>query len=787
MQLILPRQKSRYWKVFWLCFAVAAALFLPHCIADAVFGGGYFHYAGDFNDQQINFYQYANAFVKQGGSFSWATDLGSGFVNSYSFYLLGSPFFWLTLWVPARLMPWMMVPLLCLKIALAGGGAYLWARRWVRREDWSVVAACLYAFSGFTVYNIFFNHFLDVVALFPYLLASLDDAVLDGRRGAFPFWVALNLVNNYFFFAGQAVFLILYFLCMLAARAYRVGPRSFAVLAGETLLGCAMGCVLLLPAGLSLLQNPRTIDPFNGYGYLLYGSPQQYGAILYSAFLMPDAPYFKDLFQEGVLKHTSMTVYLPLVGVVGGVAFCRARRSHPFTYILKACVLCAFVPVLNSAFYALNSSYYARWYYMPVLVLCGATACALSRPHLAERQVPRAWRLVALVTASSALFALVPNTDADGNFKLGVVDLQPRFWGIFAVSILGVLLFRLLWGRERNRHDWSRRLLAGVLAFSFFYGTVHLSLTKYPQWQTDGDLIAETWDSVAEIEESLPRDAFYRIDAYGAHNNLGLWFDRSCLQFFNSTVAPSIMEFYPSVGVTRDVNSKPDVQNDGLRGLLSVRYMLVAKDSAGDWAAEDLTGWTACGETSAYLFYRNDNWVPMGFTYDYYLTQEQFESVPEEERARVLMRAVLLDEDQIRRLDGLLEPLPEEELADRSDERYAADCGERRLSAALEFTATRTGFTARTHYAQEELVFFSVPYDDGFTATVNGQPADIEKVDNGLMAVRVPAGAADIVFTFHTPGLALSAGVSLAGLAVYAGYLLLLHFKRKRKQNADPC
>ena len=48
-------------------------------------------------------------------------------------------------------------------------------------------------------------------------------------------------------------------------------------------------------------------------------------------------------------------------------------------------------------------------------------------------------------------------------------------------------------------------------------------------------------------------------------------------------------------------------------------------------------------------------------------------------------------------------------------------------------------------------------------------------------------GAADIVFTYHTPGLALSAGVSLTGLGVYAGYLLLLHFKRKRKQNADPC
>ncbi len=781
MQLTLPQQKSRYWRVFGLCFLLAAALFLPHCIADAVAGGGYFHYAGDFNDQQINFYQYANAFVKQGGSFSWATDLGSGFVNAYSFYLLGSPFFWLSLWVPARLMPWMMVPLLCLKIAMAGAGGYLWARRWVRNEDWSVVAGCLYAFSGFTVYDIFFNHFLDVVALFPYLLASLDDAALDGKWGRFPVWVALNLVNNYFFFAGQAVFLILYFLCMLAARVYRVGPRRFAALAVETLLGCAMGCVLLIPAGLSLLQNPRTIDPFSGYGYLLYSNPQQYGAILYSAFLMPDAPYFKDMFQEGVLKHTSMTAYLPLVGIVGGLAFCRGRRSHPFTYILKACIVCAFVPVLNSAFYALNSCYYARWFYMPLLVLCGATAYVLGRPHLAGRQVPRAWRLTALITLSAAAFALVPNTDEDGNFKLGVVDLQPRFWGIFGVSMLGVLLFWLLWRTARNRKEWPQIMLAGILAFSFLYGSVHMSLTKYPQWKTDSDLIAQTYDSVAEIEQTLPRDTFYRIDAYGAHNNLGLWFDRSCLQFFNSTVAPSIMEFYPSVGVTRDVNSKPSVQNDGLRGLLSVRYMLVARDSADDWNGENLTGWTPCGETSAYLLYRNDNWVPMGFTYDYYITEDQFGSVPEEERARVLMRAVLLDEDQIERLDGLLQPLPTEELADRGDGRYATDCGDRRAAAAADFTATRTGFTAHTAYDQEELVFFSVPYDDGFTATVNGQPAAIEKVDHGLMAVRVPAGAAEIVFTYHTPGLALSAGISLAGLAAYAVYIMLLYRRRKRK------
>ena len=783
------KQKSSYWRVFALCFFTAVLLFLPHCIIDAAAGGGYFHYAGDFNDQQINFYQYANAFLKHGGSFSWATDLGSGFVNAYSFYLLGSPFFWLSMLLPARIMPWAMVPLLCLKMAVAGGGGYLWARRWVRDDTWSMLAGCLYAFSGFSIYNIFFNHFLDVVALFPYMLAALDDAAIDGKKGCFPFWVALNLVDNYFFFAGQAVFLIIYFFCMVAGRRYKIGPRKFALLAWETVLGCACGCVLLLPAGLSLLQNPRTIDPFTGYGYLFYGKSQQYGAIFYSAFLMPDAPYFKDMFQEGILKHTSLTAYLPLVGAAGGLAFCRARGRHPFTYILKVCVVCAFVPVLNSAFYALNASYYARWYYMPILVLCGATCYLLSRPALAERKLPRAFRLTSFITLTAAVFAFVPNEDEDGNFKLGVLDEPARFWAVFGVTVLGIVIFALLWHFCRQKRQWGSIMTAAVLGFSLVYGTLHLSLTKYAQWDVDSDLIAGTYGSTQEISAALPEDTFYRLDAYGAHNNLGLWFDRSCLQFFNSTVAPSIMEFYPEVGVKRDVNSKPDAENYGLRGLLSVRYTLVAKDKEDEWTEKALPGWQRSGETAAYAIYENENWVPMGFTYDYYVTADQLDRVSETERAQILCRALLLNEDQVSAFDTLLQPLPDEELTNRSEDAYAADCAARRAGAVAEFTATDTGFTAHTNYDTDELVFFSVPYDDGFTATVNGAPAGVEKVDDGLMAVYAPAGENKIEFTYHTPGLKLAAGINAAALVLYGVYLAILRKKsREDKQNhAEPC
>ena len=95
---------------------------------------------------------------------------------------------------------------------------------------------------------------------------------------------------------------------------------------------------------------------------------------------------------------------------------------------MKVCLICAFVPVLNSAFYALNSSYYARWYYMPILVLCGATCYLLSRPALAEQRLPRALRLTTFLTLTAVVFAVVPGKDDDGNTVFGVLD-EPAVLG----------------------------------------------------------------------------------------------------------------------------------------------------------------------------------------------------------------------------------------------------------------------------------------------------------------------------------------------------------------------
>ncbi|OUQ38567.1 hypothetical protein B5E66_06095 [Faecalibacterium sp. An121] len=784
----LRRKRDRFWLTVGLCALTAALIFLPFQIID----GGFFHYAGDFNGQQIGFYRYMNGFVKGMGypdgltsvnghslpsnTFSWATDLGSGVMNAYSFYLYGSPFFWLSTLFPQSWLPYLMCPLLVLKFAVAGGGAYLYMRRYVKNLDYAVLAACLYTFSGFGIYNIFFNHFIDVVALFPWMLWALDECIYNGRRGLFAFFVALNLLNNYFFFVGQVVFLIIYFVCKLTTGEIKLTRGLFGTLAFESLLGVAMGCLLVWPAFLSLLQNPRTTDISSGWGFLTYSAVQQYLAILVSWILPPDSPYIVSIWSEGTIKWTSMTAYLPLCSLAGVVAYWRARRGDSRKRIVAVCAVFALVPVLNSAFYAFNASYYARWYYMPLLIMAAMTVNAWEDP---DTDLERPTGAIAWAMLATLAFALVPVSEGEDGWSLGVMENPEQYLAVLAFGLGGLILYQWLARGRAEQKQFCRRMLAAVLAFSCVFGIVHIGIGKFGQWNYDSDLVEQYQDSIA-LQEAFP-EGDWRVDTYNAHDNLGLWMDKSCLQFFDSTVAPSILSFYSSLGFVRDVRSNPDASYYALRGLLSVRFTIMPEDERQNFEAAVSSGWTYYDSVGGFALYENDNYLPMGFTYEYYVPEDTVESMFTEDACALLVRALGLSEEDIAAYGQYLTPLPEEMQQEFTYEQYVQDVALRRQSACSSFQMTNNGFGAEIQLERPNLVFFSVPYDDGFTAYVNGQETEILRVDNGLMAVLCPEGQSTIDFVYVPAGLSLSRTVTLAALVVWAAYTGFFVWRRRSR------
>ena len=790
-RLLTPREQNhkKFWQAVGLCALTAAIFFLPFYILD----GGFFHYAGDFNSQQITFYRYMNGFVKGAGypdsafagaprnTFSWATDLGSGVMNAYSFYLYGSPFFWLSVLLPQSWLPYMMVPLLVLKFGVAGGGAFLYLRRYVKNENYAVLGACLYALSGFAVYNVFFNHFVDVVALFPYLLWALDEAIYEDRHGLFAFWVAVNLLNNYFFFVGQVIFLCIYFVCKLTAKDFRLTARKFGHLLWESVLGVAMGCLLLFPAVLSLLQNPRTIDLSSGWGFLTYAKVQQYLAILLSWILPPDSPYLTSVWSEGVIKWTSMTAYLPLCSLAGAMAYWRSRKADSKKRIVAVCAVCALVPVLNSAFYALNSSYYARWYYMPTLILAAMTVNALEDPDI-DLDAPA--RGIGWIMLATLVFAVVPvRDDTTETWSFGVLKNPEQFFVVLGFGLLGLMLYRVLCSKWRQDSRFAQRMTAAVLVFACAFTMVHIGIGKFGQWHTDSDLVEQDTNALL-LKNDLP-EGDYRIDTYKIHDNIGMWLDKSCLQYFGSTAAPSILSFYPELGVKRDVRSEPEIANYALRGLLSVEYLITTPEKRESFEDEADAGWTYLADVDGYTLYHNDNYVPMGFTYDYYVTEATYETSIKTLRSNLLMRALVLTDEDVAQYGKYLTELSEDMLNDLHYDSYTQDCADRRAHSCSVFQMNNAGFHAEITLDKANLVFFSVPYDDGFTAYVNGEKTDILRVDEGLMAVLCQPGASSIDFVYQAAGLSASRVVTAVAIPVWVVYVACF-VRRKRRGTGTP-
>ena len=790
-RLLTPREQNhkKFWQAVGLCALTAAIFFLPFYLLD----GGFFHYAGDFNSQQITFYRYMNGFVKGAGypnstfagaprnTFSWATDLGSGVMNAYSFYLYGSPFFWLSMLLPQSWLPYMMVPLLVLKFGVAGGGAYLYLRRYVKNANYAVLGACLYALSGFAVYNVFFNHFVDVVALFPYLLWALDEAIYEDRHGLFAFWVAVNLLNNYFFFVGQVIFLCIYFVCKLTAKDFRLTGRKFGHLLWESVLGVAMGCLLLFPAVLSLLQNPRTIDLSSGWGFLTYAKVQQYLAILLSWILPPDSPYLTSVWSEGVIKWTSMTAYLPLCSLAGAMAYWRSRKADSKKRIVAVCAVCALVPVLNSAFYALNSSYYARWYYMPTLILAAMTVNALEDPDV-DLDAPA--RGIGWIMLATLVFAVVPvRDDTTETWSFGVLKNPEQFFVVLGFGLLGLMLYRVLCSKWRQDSRFAQRMTAAVLVFACAFTMVHIGIGKFGQWHTDSDLVEQDTNALL-LKNDLP-EGDYRIDTYKVHDNIGMWLDKSCLQYFGSTAAPSILSFYPGLGVKRDVRSEPEITNYALRGLLSVEYLITTPEQRESFEDEADAGWTYLADVDGYTLYHNDNYVPMGFTYDYYVTDATYQTSIKTLRSNLLMRALVLTDEDVAQYGKYLTELSEDMLNDLHYDSYTQDCADRRAHSCSVFQMNNAGFHAEITLDKPNLVFFSVPYDDGFTAYVNGEKTDILQVDEGLMAVLCPAGASSIDFVYQAAGLSASRVVTAVAIPVWVVYVACF-VRRKRRSTGAP-
>ncbi len=784
-------EPGRYLFVLGLGFITALAVMLPFIIYDS----GYFLMYGDFNVQQYPFYMHAHDAIQK-GEWGWdfKTDLGVNFIGSYSFYNLGSPFFLLTLLFPSAVVPYLIGPLLAFKIGCCAMTGYAYTRRFTRIDDYAILGGLMYAFSGFSIFNMFFNHFHEPMVCFPLMLIALEELMENDRKGWFAVTVAINAFVNYYFFVAEVVFIVIYFFVRLAmCREWKVTPAKFGIIAFESVLGFLMAGMIVLPSVWEVAQNPRTEAKLYGWNALLYSDSQRYLNILECFFFPPDLPARPNFTPDSNTKWGSVAAYLPMFGMTGVIAWLQSRKGHWLRRMIIICYFMAFIPMLNSAFQLFSATYYARWFFMFTLMNTLATVMALSNEDI---DWGRALKWSTGITLAIALsIGLMLKTEADEENGVdavyGLMEYPDRFWTYVAIAVLalmmtGVVIMKL---KQRDRKRVFAVSLTGIIVLYAATSIIFIGTGKTLSYDSRTYVIPNALSRAKDIELEGLHDAEYRVDFYSDMDNMGMFWDTSCIQAFHSIVPSSVIDFYEAIGVSRGVASRPNTDAYAARSLLSVKYLFEnAKDpefdnnpiSGGHISSTKMPGWSYLKTEAGYDIWQNDCYIPYGFTYDYYVSQDECDNnFARSDRDNLMLRAIVLSNEQIEKYGGALEKLPDNNRA-LTESLYILDCADRQEEYCDEFSTDKDGFSASITLDKPNLVFFSIPYDAGWSAYVNGEKVDVERVNIGFMAVFCDAGDSEIRFEYRTPMLGVGTALTVISFVIFGLYAILFAYNIRR-------
>lgn len=794
--------KSYGLNTFLLGLLLSALFIVPVIIEQ----GGIFFYYGDFNAQEIPFYQLVHDEILRGNT-NWTvlTDIGTPTISSYLFYLIGSPFFHITLLFPSEAVPYLMGPLFILKFACASLTAYLYLKRYVKNPNYAVIGALLYAFSGFSIYNIFFFHFHEPMIIFPLLLYAVDKFMYEDKRGLLAICVFAACAVNYYFFAGMAVFIVVYWLMLVFTNHYKLTLKRVLLFVFEVVIGFAATAFLVLPTIFFIMGNPRLSSFPNGYDALTYDISQKYSAVVSSFFFPPDLPAQPNFAPGADAKWASLGGWLPLVGMTGVIGYLQLKKRDWLKKLILILSLFALVPLFNSMFQLLNSSiFYARWYYMFTLILVLATVKALEDN---KTDWSRAFKWSAGITfAIVVLVGLMPNTyendDGEEVFKIGLQEFDVRFWIYAAIAMFSLAAFALIiFLFKKKARAFSAILLAGVCFISILSSTYIVQIGNTLDSDEKEYLRANAVNKIGTID--IDDIDTSRSDFYECPDNLGMYWQIQSINAFHSVVTTGIMDFYNSVGITRDVASRPEVDNYGIRGLLSCKYLFDAEYDDDDeeycFIDEDkktrMPGWKYLKTINGCKVYENEYYIPMGFTFDSFISRYEFSDLDSRYKSEALLKSLVLSYKDLLKYSDITGYTKSDIAELRRDQKngtnefesktddykygndaYFSDCEKLASNSCDSFKYTKKGFRATfNNKGDDNLLFFSVPYDDGWSAYVNSKKVDIVKADFGLMAVKVDGKTkSNIEFVYEPVGFHTGIIISTACAIIFAMYLLIL-------------
>lgn len=560
--------------------------------------------------------------------------IGQGFdvIGTLSYYGFGDPLTLLTALFPDNGLEAMYASLIFLRLYLAGLAFSGYCFVIGRREKALVLSgSLLYVFCNFSLYaGMTHPFFLNGVLYLPLLLIGIERILQKKGVLVLAVTVAGSFLGNYYFMYMNTILAGIYLLIRLAGQYRGLGVKGFFQIVGKVALsylwGVCLAGIILLPSVYAFLQNGRS-EAANQGSSLLYNA-EYYGRLWQS---------MTEPFKGGSRWSIPGTAAVGVVSLM--ILLVRRKKGERrllLGFFVLGIMLCLpFVgSVMNGFSYVCN-----RWSYGMAFLLALMSVFALSYlKDMGKRELLWVFGLVVLYCIPLVLSWLFFWRETGSAVNTAVVFFT------------GAALTAAAWILRTKRKEgiaWFCAVitLAGVLwNVENIYGK---SFKNYPgSYLAQGEPTEELDDSALEAASLIQDESFYRIERHWDILNQALVEKANTTGFYYSVVPGRMSELYTSVWLgaqERNYVLNSLDSRTALTALASVKYYVSDEESSIPYGYEK-AGETQGQDGTTHYLYENEHALPLGYTYDTFMSREDYEKLSPLEREQTLLAAAVVEE-----------------------------------------------------------------------------------------------------------------------------------------------
>lgn len=774
MKKFYEKKQIQLFYIGILGIIIGIVSFLPILIHH---NGQYMEY-GDYFLQYVPFIKELKRMILSGNlSWSWNSFLGDSFISAYSYYTIFNPFAWLVMLFPNKYILYGTIICTLLKFALCMIGSSLYMRKFCQNDKFVIVGAMLYTFSGFTIVNTYFYFFLDVIALFPFLMYSLECLLVENKYIKYILFLAINAMINYYFYVSTVILIVIYvFFRMQLYKfiSWRQNWKKLLKIILYSVIGTGLSGIALIPSLYAILGSGKAMGNIGAQITLFY-----YPQVVLEHLRTLVAPIESDSYHVfyDTVSWASTAVYLPIFGLSLVVQYIIEKKDwlKKISVFLLTCYL---IPVLNAVFNLFSSFVYTRWLYGVALIYSLITAIQLE--NIQEDKENFNIKILKIYTFIALLILFVPATIYI-LYKYGI-SLINRFasqcaaesfmgyQSLLIMLMLSVINFICLWYCVKSKKKNLTKMVLTCVVFAcitnyFVYNTINYD--RHKANYSDNKYYQKIFNEGKEVTNN---DFIYRIDYPSDILNYGLFKNMPSVNYYNSLQNIHSSKYASAVGFGKDLSEtmleSPEEFNEWTDALLSVKYYY---DYDGKHRVPN--GFTFYKEDQGVKIYKNNRYIPMGFTYKSYCLERKLYAKSKKERAQMMLNALIIKQED--------EDIVKEYVKNKThniEKNIENVVKNRRKNTADYFRGTSKGFEAKIKLKEKNIVFFSIPNDSGWNIRVNGNKAKIVEVNAGLIGVCCGSGENIISGIYNTKGLTIGIACTIGSLI----FLIILEILNQR-------